>query len=193
MGYDPEIKINGLKIDPRIFTFGFGCQCNGECCHYGVYTDLKEYEMILSIKDKIIPLLDETQPADVKLWFEEPSKDEDFESGFAVGTQLFNNKCVFLDKDGLCTVQKLAMMEGEYKWKYKPVYCVLFPFTVYEGQFTIDDDHINRLGHCNKKNEITSAIYESCKEELEYFFGAEEFSKLEQMKKEYLNQKPIEA
>lgn len=192
MAYDPEKKINGLKIDPKIFTFGFGCQCNGECCNYGVYTDLKESEMILSIKDKIIPLMDETQPKDVSLWFEEKSVDEDFESGFAVGTELYNGKCVFLDKNGLCTIQKLALNEGKYKWHYKPIYCVLFPFTVYEGALTIDDDHMNRLGHCNKKNEITSVIYDSCKEELLHFFGAEAFAELEELRKEYLQQK-VEA
>lgn len=186
MGYDSEMKINGLKIDPRIFTFGFGCQCNGECCHYGVYADLKEYENIISIKDKILPLLDATQPSDITSWFEEPSKDEDFISGFAVGTQLYNNKCVFLDKEGLCTLQKLANLEGKHKWEYKPIYCVLFPFTVYEGFLTIDDDHINRLGHCNKKNEISRVIYDYCKDELEHFLGKEAFVQLEALREEYM-------
>lgn len=56
-----ELKIDNLKIDPQIFTFKFSCRCSGECCNYGVYTDSKEAENILSIKDKIIPLLDESQ------------------------------------------------------------------------------------------------------------------------------------
>jgi len=55
---DDKIKftkqINGLYIDPIIFTYKFKCNCPGECCYYGVYTDYKEYETILSIKDKII-------------------------------------------------------------------------------------------------------------------------------------------
>jgi hypothetical protein len=46
-------EINGLKIDPQIFTFKFSCRCSGECCNYGVYTDLKEHQKIIEIKDKI--------------------------------------------------------------------------------------------------------------------------------------------
>ena len=89
--------------------------------------DYKEYQTILSIKDKIIENMDETQSTDVSKWFEPPEKDEDFESGIAVGTEVINGKCTFLDKNGLCTLQKIAMQEGEYKWKYKPLYCILFP------------------------------------------------------------------
>ena len=182
-------KINGVFIDPIIFTFSFHCKCNGECCWYGVYTDLKEHDLILSIKEKIIPIMDATQTTDVEKWFEAPGKDEDFESGVAVGTELFNNKCTFLDKNGLCSLQKLANFEGEHKWKYKPLYCVLFPLTIFEGALTIDDEHIDRLKTCNKNPIKTTSIsiYEACKEELKYFFGEKGFSELEEYRKEYLN------
>ena len=179
-------EINGIFIDPQIFTFKFACKCAGECCNYGVYTDLKEHEMILGIKDKIIPLLDETQSKDIEDWFEEPEEDEDFESGIAVGTELVNDKCSFLDKNGLCTLQKLALMEGEYKWKYKPIYCVLFPLTIFEGSLTIDDEHIDRLKTCNVNPVIETSIYDACKEELLHFFGDENFAELENYKNEYL-------
>lgn len=181
-------QINGVFIDPLIFTFKFSCNCSGECCNYGVYTDLKEHQMILGIKDKIIPLLDETQSKDIEDWFEEPEEDEDFESGIAVGTELVNDKCAFLDKNGLCTLQKLALMEGEYKWKYKPIYCVLFPLTIFEGALTIDDEHIDRLKTCNVNPVAETSIYEACKEELLHFFGKENFTELERYKNEYLTE-----
>lgn len=180
-------EINGILIDPKIFTFSFGCQCNGECCNYGVFTDLKEAEQILSIKDKIIPLMDESQSKDVSKWFEAPEEDEDFDSGVAVGTEIINGKCTFLDKDGLCTLQKLAINEGHNQWKYKPLYCILFPLTIYEGAITIDDEHIDRLKHCNKAENNGTSIYEACKSELKHFFGEEGFVKLEQYCEEYLN------
>ncbi len=180
-------KINGIFIDPIIFTFSFHCKCSGECCWYGVYTDLKEHNLILSIKEKIIPIMDATQTIDVEKWFEAPEKDEDFESGVAVGTELFNNKCTFLDKNGLCSLQKLANNEGGHKWKYKPLYCILFPLTIFEGALTIDDEHIDRLKTCNKNPMATTTIYEACKEELKYFLGEKGFSELEEYKKEYLN------
>jgi len=183
-----ELYINGIKIDPKIFTFKFGCRCNGECCHYGVYTDLKEHEHILSIKDKIIPLMDETQSKNISDWFEKPEEDEDFESGVAVGTEIINNKCAFLDKNGLCVLQRLALQEGHHKWKYKPIYCVLFPLTIYENTLTIDDEHIDRLNYCNKFPVSDTSIFDACREELEYFFGEKGFEELQKYQKEVLSQ-----
>jgi len=180
-------EINGVYIDPQIFTFNFSCSCSGECCNYGVFTDLNEYKHIMSIKDKIIPLMDETQSKNPEEWFEEPEEDEDFDSGVAVGTQIINDKCTFLDKNGLCTLQKLAMMEGEHKWKYKPIYCVLFPFTVYEGALTIDDEHIDRLETCNAHPLKNQSIFDYGHEELKHFLGDEGFKKLEEYRKEYLS------
>ena len=179
-------EIKGIKIDPLIFTFSFHCRCNGECCNYGVYTDLKEHDYILSIKDKIIPMLDESQTRDVNKWFEPAEEDEDFESGVAVGTELHNNKCVFLDKQGLCTLQKLAIKEGAHKWKYKPLYCILFPLTIYEGALTIDDEHIDRLKTCNRTPVERTTIFEACKEELLHLFGEDGYAELEQYKNEFL-------
>jgi Fe-S-cluster containining protein len=181
-------EINGVYIDPQIFTFTFSCKCGGECCNYGVYTDLKEHEYILSIKDKIIPLLDETQSKNINDWFEEPEEDEDFDSGVAVGTEIINGKCTFLDKNGLCTLQKLAMNEGAHKWKYKPIYCVLFPLTIFEGALTIDDEHIDRLRTCNNHSIKETSIFEACREELIHFFGQDKFIELENYKNEYLSE-----
>ena len=181
-------KINGWYIDPQIFTFKFRCKCPGECCYYGVFTDYKEYETILSIKEKIIANMDETQLKDASKWFEPQEKDEDFESGIAVGTEVINGKCAFLDKNGLCTLQKIAMDEGEYKWKYKPLYCVLFPLTTYEGALTIDDEHIDRLPSCNVDSNISLSMFEACQEELRHFFGEEGFKELKDYREEYLNE-----
>lgn len=186
-----ELIVNGLKIDPKIFTFNFTCKCSGECCNYGVFTDSKEAENITSIKDKIIPLLDETQSQNISDWFEAPEKDEDFESGIAVGTQIVNGKCSFLDKNGLCTLQKLAILEGEHKWKYKPLYCYLFPLTIFEGALTIDDEHIDRLITCNKNNGVPRSIFDACKEELQFFFGEKNFAKLDALRIEYMNELKI--
>ncbi len=66
------------------------------------FADLKEYKVILKAKGKIIPLMDETQPKSTEAWFEEPEPDDDSNQGVAVGTEVFNGKCVFLDKKGLC-------------------------------------------------------------------------------------------
>lgn len=178
--------INGIKIDPLLFTFQFNCICNGECCNYGVYTDLKEYDMIMNIKDKVIPLMDETQEKNIEKWFEQPEEDDDFDSGVAVGTEIINGKCTFLDRDGLCVLQRLAINEGRNKWHYKPLYCILFPLTVYQGSLTIDDEHIDRLKHCNKADNDGTTIIDHCKEELIHFLGEEGFNELLLYRDEYL-------
>lgn len=179
-------KINGLFIDPKIFTFKFSCKCTGECCHYGVYTDLKEHDMILNKKESFIDSFDDSQSRDVDKWFEPPEEDEDFESGVAVGTEVINGKCTFLDKNGLCALQKMADSEGVHKWKYKPLYCILFPLTIYEGALTIDDEHIERLKTCNKDENEETSIFDWCKEELIYFLGKDGHKELENYKEEYL-------
>ncbi len=183
---DFNFEVDGLKIDPKIFTYKFSCKCNGECCLYGVFMDMGEAKNILSIQDKLIPLFDETQTKNTDKWFEPPEEDEDFESGYAVGTEINNHKCTFLDKNGLCSLQKLANNEGVYKWKYKPEYCILFPLTVYEGALTIDDDHIDRLKICNKNPMPEMSIFDACREELIHFLGEEKFKKVEAYGKEYL-------
>lgn len=182
--------IKEYYIDPIIFTQGFptGCDvciCSGECCYYGVYTDKLEHEKILEIKDDLIEIFDDSQTKDVSKWFEEPEEDEDFESGIAVGTELYNGKCVFLDKQGFCSLQKIAMNQGEMKWKYKPLYCILFPLIIYDGAITIDDEHLDRLHYCNKIENQPSTVYEACKEELELLLGKDGMKELEDYRLEY--------
>lgn len=180
--------INGLKIDPLIFTFKFTCRCiGGECCNYGVYTDYKEHEKILSVKNEIIAMMDESQSKNVHEWFEAPEKDDDFESGIAVGTNIINDKCTFLDKNGLCALQTLGLSKGMHKWAYKPIFCVLFPLTIYQGALTVDDEHIERLNSCNRYASEGLTIFDSCKEELRYFLGKDGFAELEKYREEYLN------
>ena len=187
-----EKKINGLYIDPLIFTHKFVktcdvCICSGECCYYGVYTDLKEYEKIMEIKEKVIAAMDDSQTKDVDKWFEAPEEDEDFDSGIAVGTEVYNGKCVFLDKQGFCTLQKIAMEAGEFKWKYKPLYCILFPLVIFEGAITVDDDHLGRMHYCNKTENQSSTIFDCCKNELKYLLGDKGFEELLKYKEEYLS------
>lgn len=186
--------INGLIIDPIIFTQKFVkacdvCVCSGECCYYGVYTDKSEYEKILSLKDRIIKSMDDSQTKNVEDWFEEEQEDSDFPSGIAVGTEVHNGKCVFLDKQGFCTLQKIAIEDAEHKWKYKPLYCILFPLVIFEGKLTIDDEHLDRMHYCNKIENQSSTIYETCKNELKFVLGEDGFKELENYRQEYFSLK----
>ncbi len=185
--------INNYYIDPIIFSYKFVkacdvCICSGECCYYGVYTDLKEHEKIMAHKDRIIKSMDDSQTKDTTKWFEPEQEDEDFDSGIAVGTELHNGKCVFLDQQGYCTLQKIAMEDGDFKWKYKPLYCILFPLVIYQDKITVDDEHLDRMHYCNKAENQTSTIYAACKDELRFLLGDEGFIELQNYREEYLSQ-----
>lgn len=182
-----EKKIKGYYIDPIIFTFKFACACNGECCHYGVYTDLKEHHTILANKNLIISNMDDSQTKEISVWFEQPEEDDDFDSGVAIGTEIHNDKCTFLDKNGLCSLQKMAINRNEWKWKYKPLYCILFPLTIYEGALTVDDEHIDRLKYCNKHPISEQTIVEYCKEEIIHLIGEDGYDDLIKYRDEYLS------
>lgn len=185
-----EKVIKGIKIDPKIFTRPFirGCDiaiCSGECCRWGVYVDKYEMEAILENKDLVKKYMDETQTQDETKWFEPLEEDSDFASGYCAGTELYNDKCVFLDKRGYCTLQKMAMAENEYKWKYKPIYCVLFPLMVFEGVLCIDEEHLERQSYCSKAINQTSTVFEACKEEIIHLLGQDGYEELCQYKAEY--------
>jgi hypothetical protein len=187
-----EKKINGMFIDPLIFTQKFVracdvCICSGECCYYGVYTDQADHDKIIAAKDKIISYMDDSQTKNVEDWFEDPEPDPDFPSGIAIGTEVYNNKCVFLDKQGFCTLQKMTYAEGEFKWKYKPLYCILFPLVIFEGALTVDDEHLARMHYCSKSENQTSTVYDCCKDELRYLLGEKGFEELSEYRDEYLN------
>ncbi|MBU1098886.1 MAG: DUF3109 family protein [Bacteroidetes bacterium] len=189
-----EKEIGGYFIDPLIFVHKFVdkcdvCICSGECCYYGVYTDKIEHDKIIQSKDRISKSMDDSQTKDVTKWFEAPQDDDDFESGIAVGTELHNGKCVFLDKEGYCTLQKIAIEDGEVefdRWKYKPLYCILFPLVIFERAITVDTDHLDRMHYCNKVENQNSTIFETCKNELKYLLGEKDFKQLEEYKLEYL-------
>jgi len=187
-----EKKIKNLFIDPLIFTQPFVrgcdiCYCSGECCYYGVYADKSEHDQIMEIKSRIIDIMDDSQTKDVSKWFEAPQEDDDFESGIAYGTEVHNGKCVFLDKQGFCSLQKVAMVSQEFKWKYKPLYCILFPLVIYNGALTVDTDHIDRMHYCSKAENQVSTVFDACKNELIHLLGEDGFNELELYRIEYFN------
>lgn len=177
------LEINGLKIDPLIFTQGFveRCDlgiCSAECCWYGVYADRQERDLILSMKEQIAEVMDDSQRKDWEIWFEPEQEDADFPSGVCAGTEVHNNKCVFLDRNGFCSLQVLAMKHGKAPWAYKPYYCVLYPITVVDGVLTFDDHHAARLHYCGVREHFTHTIFEACTAELVYALGEEGYREL---------------
>jgi Fe-S-cluster containining protein len=77
------------------------------CCDFGAWVDLEEAKKILSLG--------------LKGDFYHLEKDDDFPSGYKVGTSYEDNRCSFLTPEGLCAVHKAD-------YNLKPVHCKEFPY-----------------------------------------------------------------
>jgi hypothetical protein len=187
-----KLFIGKYEIDPILFTKGFALgrgpfQCESKCCSSGVWTDVSEQRVIMSNKESIKKYMDETQTQDDSLWFDPDMIDDaDFVSGKAIGTQVFNDKCVFLLRDGRCSVQLFSKEELGDAWKIKPFYCIAFPVCVSEGVLTFDDYQQGCAQCCSVVDNAEVTMVESCKAELEFVLGLEGYAQLVAMKKEYL-------
>lgn len=195
------VYVKNFKIDTVVFVAGFVPFCNvpvcrGNCCYWGVYVDIGEREKILEHKDLILKFMDETQPRDPDEWFEkEEYEDSDFPSGRCVGTNVYNGKCVFLNRDNYCVLQVAAVSSGMHKWDLKPFYCCIYPLTFWEGALTYDDGHAEDLDYCgiNAVHNHAGPLVEVCREEFEYVLGRDGYEELlriyERWKRERINLK----
>jgi hypothetical protein len=83
------------------------CKKQSVCCSYGAWVDLEEAKKIVTLG--------------LKGEFYHLEKDDDFPSGYCVGTSYENEPCSFLDSDGLCSIHKID-------YALKPTYCKEFPY-----------------------------------------------------------------
>ncbi len=197
------LEFNGIKIDPIIFTQGFvpGCNmkiCHGQCCNWGVYMDKPFKEIIMKFEDEIKGVMDEHQVKDSTKWFEtEIEEDEDFPSGLAIGTELYEtphgiSQCVFKDKRGFCSIQVAADKNNMHKWAIKPKYCIMYPLTIIDNVLTYDDDHAAKLDYCgvDKKQNFSQTVFEAMTEEITFILGADGYAYLnEYYQKQYKHKK----
>ena len=197
------LEFNGIKIDPIIFTQGFvpGCNmkiCHGQCCNWGVYMDKPFKDIIMKFEDEIKSVMDEHQVKDSTKWFEtEIEEDEDFPSGLAIGTELYEtphgiSQCVFKDKRGFCSIQVAADKNNMHKWAIKPKYCIMYPLTIIDNVLTYDDDHAAKLDYCgvDKKQNFSQTVFEAMTEEITFILGADGYAYInEYYQKQYKHKK----
>ena len=183
-----ELIIGKYSIDPILFKKGFakGCgpyQCQTTCCSSGVFLDPADRDVILQHKEEVKLKMDETQTTNEAVWFDNVRvDDEDFPSGYAVGTEVHNDKCVFLNKEGRCSVQLVSAEKYNDPLKIKPFYCIAFPISVDAGLLTFDDYQQDKAQCCSIVSDTETTLVDSCKAELEFVLGKEGYQLLVSMK-----------
>ena len=180
-----RIEIGRYTIDPVLLEKGLaaGCgpfRCRANCCAKGVLIDPAERDFILEHRDEVQAMMDDTQTRDDAAWFETVIlEDVDFPSGHAVGTEVHNGKCVFLDRDRRCTLQLLGVKKYNDPWKIKPYYCIAFPIYVDKGLVTFDDSQQGKSECCSIVPDAGIPLIDSCKAELEHVLGNEGYRQLQ--------------
>ena len=180
------ITVKGYRFGPELFTRGFvagsgPCRCSSDCCSGGVYADLTEREKILSLKEKIKEQMDGTQTRDENLWFDrEIENDSDFVSGRSVGTSVVNDKCVFLNAKGHCSIQLAAVAEGLDRWAWKPLYCILYPIEITDRVIGFDPMLQDEKPCCSIGGSFEVPLFRACKDELVFLLGTDGYLQLEE-------------
>lgn len=184
-----EIKINNIKIDPIIFELGFQkdsspVKCTGMCCRSGVYVSLQEKSLILENKNLIKKYMDNTQTKNDSLWFENNLiKDEDFPEGLCDSTNIYNDKCVFLNAENKCSLQIAAIDNGFKKYEFKPFFCVTFPVVISENTLTYDDFLLDYAPCCTARKTENPNFIDLCEEELLHILGKDGYIILKEIAK----------
>ena len=83
------------------------CKEQKACCDFGTWVDLEVAKKIISLG--------------IKGDFFHLEEDKSFPSGYKVGTSYEDNRCSFLDPDGLCAIHKVD-------YNLKPSHCREFPY-----------------------------------------------------------------
>jgi Fe-S-cluster containining protein len=178
--------VKGYTIAPELFTMGYEegggpCRCSSICCEGGVYADVTERDRILAHRDMVARHMDSTQSRDAALWFDDAEEaDPDFRSGRRIGTSVINDRCVFQNSQGLCTLQVAAAAEGMHRWAIKPLYCILYPIEVSDGTIGFDPMLQDEQACCTITSRYQVPVFEACRDELVVLLGEDGFEALRQ-------------
>jgi hypothetical protein len=166
--------LGAIPIAANIFDgrFPAGCatsRCKGACCREGVWLDPAERDRILENAALVQRHMEPRQQQNPELWFEPGiSEDADFPSGRAVGTEVHNGACVFLDSERRCVLQTAS---ANQPFTLKPFFCTAFPIVIDHGRLEIDDGFDPDC--CTLAPDGTRNVFEVCGAELLHVLGEE--------------------
>ncbi len=177
------MKVGKLTVDPAILEARFpaGCstaRCRGACCRSGVWLDVGERDRVLAHAALVRKAMDPGQPRDTRRWFSRRDvTDTDFPSGRAVHTRVKDGRCVFLNREGRCVLQKASITRPGLQ--LKPFFCTAFPVTIAHGVLMLDDEDY-RAGQpcCAATRGGPLTVFDTCEMELRHVLGAAGLSRL---------------
>jgi hypothetical protein len=166
-----------LRVAPSLLEerFAAGCDtrlCVGRCCRSGVWLDPADRDRVLAHDGLVRAAMDPGQPRDARRWFSRRTiVDRDFPSGTAVHTRVRGGRCVFLNGEGRCVLQKASIAAG-LAVSLKPYFCTAFPVTIDAGVVTLDDKDF-RAGQpcCDSTEGGPLTVFDTCAMELDHVLG----------------------
>jgi hypothetical protein len=155
--------------------------CQGVCCTYGVWIDLKEKQRIFENLAVVQSCMDQNS-VDFDEWFKEDIENDPYtESGVVVHSRVVERDlpfsretCVFLRPDHKCALQVASQLLGKHPWFLKPFYCILHPMDInQDGEITLDETNIisEEPKSCLRVSCANLAPIEIFEEELRYLLG----------------------
>lgn len=105
-------------------------KCRATCCHDGVYLSHEEVSVIEGIKDRITDYGIHRSSVIVEREGRKKSttvraSDSQLANGFP--EHFPKTKCVFLDQENRCVLQRMAVDDGLDPWWWKPISCWMHP------------------------------------------------------------------
>lgn len=113
-------------------------ECRATCCHDGVYLDAEERavigEVVATRAERLADygweapaIFQQVEGRWKSVTVPDPAPPEGFPAHFP------KTRCVFLDAEHRCVLQRLAMDEGRHPWFWKPVSCWMHPLILKPG------------------------------------------------------------
>jgi Fe-S-cluster containining protein len=181
--------ISGVDTAIFIKTFYAECMectfCHDACCHHGADVTALDHGNIQAQADEVEEYLGLPRSR----WFSRRwQRGADWPGGKATRTRVERRRCVFLNRRGRgCGLHSYALGKGIDVHEIKPMVCLLWPVTWWEGVLlTAEEIHDNSMICLGPGR----TCYQSSRNDIGYYFGAALVSELDGLEARALKDLP---
>lgn len=178
-------------VDPAIFSLRYyrRCMecgfCADQCCDHGVDIDVENVARIESLGPDFEAFVGGPRES----WFTGTRiVDPEFPGGAHMRTATRDGHCVFRTAKGRgCRIHAWCLTHGTDYHTLKPLVSTLFPLTFEHGVLVPSSEMLDGSLVCAGEGDT---LYESLRDELAYYFGAEFVVVLDQIKERVIRSRP---